>query len=272
MAHVIILAADRAAAETRAALYAPLRGVRTSVAPDLSGWPAGSAGASEEPVVADLSLLPTGDLHGAIRAAAGGCRAVLLPPGAALPPDGERIQKLLVRNKLRGFIRNTLFFHPALARMIEVADAGCLGTVTHITLKCCATAHTPKIPALEALFCRRYLAAADVRAALTAETPGSGKVALSVRPAAPESAAGWEICITGSGGTLTAQAPYSGGGGVTLAQGGVVVRSWEVPAEDPGRLCLAAVLTCLTTRENLSFLNFKTAAKTLLFLGDAGAA
>ena len=270
MPHVIILAEDRAAAEARAGVYAPLRGLRITVAPDLaagSDRSAGSAQAADELILADLSLLPVRDLYGAIRDVAARCRAVLLPPQAALPPDGERIQKLLGRNKMRGFIRNTLFFHPALARMLEVADAGCLGTITHIALTRSVTELAcAELPALEALCCRRYLPETEVRAALAAATLASEKLQLRFPAAALAADAAWEICLTGSGGTLTARAPQAGGGSVTLVQHHAPVRSWVVPMEDPGRLCLAAAITCLASQEPLAFLDHKAVAKSLAFL------
>ncbi len=271
MPYVIILSPARASAEARARQYAPLRGVRTTVAPDAAAGSDCSAGlvqSSDELVLADLSLLPLHDLHGAIRRVAKHCHAVLLPPQAALPPDGERIQKLLVRNKLRGFIRNTFFFHPALARMLEVADAGCFGTITHIALTRRVTELArPELPALEALFCRRYLPEIEVRTALATAALASEKLQLTVHAAALEANAAWEIRMTGSCGTLTVLAPQDGGGSVTLVQHYAPVRSWAIPMEHPGRLCVAAALTCLASKEPLSFLDHKTVVKSLAFMG-----
>ena len=263
MPDVVIVAMNHEAAEARAALYAPLRGVRTTV---LSGGSDGSDGSALADL-ADLSLLPVAALHGAIRDAGGRCRAVLLPPDAALPPDGERIQKLLLRNKLHGFIRNTLFFHPAAARVLEVADAGCLGNIQTLTIERRVTARTVvEVPALEALFCRRYLPEADVCAALATESPATDKLKFILSPAQKETGEGWEIRVTGDGGTITASAPLAGGGSVKLVENNGAARTWEVPEEDPARLCLAAALLCLDRKEPLAFLDFKTAAKSLAFL------
>ena len=267
MPHVIILSPDRASAEARAGQYAPLRGVCTTIAPNVVAGSDRSTGLSDALTIADLSLLPLHDLHGAIRSVAGHCHAVLLPPQAALPPDGERIQKLLARNKLRGFIRNTFFFHPALARMLEVADAGCIGTITHIALTRSVTEpERPELPAIEALFCRKYLPESELRYALNVTTLTTETLQLAFPPVATESDAGWEIHMTGNSGTLTALAPQAGGGRVTLVQHSAPERAWEVPVEHPGRLCLAAALTCLANKEPLSFLDHKTTAKSLAFL------
>ena len=273
MSQVIIFARDPDAAAARAALYAPLRGVRTAVVSDPSDRSVGSAGGATADF-ADLSLLPVAALHGAIREfgdrlRSGACPqgAALLPPQAALPPDGARIQKLLERNKLRGFIRNTMFLHPAVARVLEVADGGCTGTLRQIRILRRITAHTmAEAPALEALFARRYMAEDVVRNALSDE-PATEELALAFIPVIRESEAGWELELTGTAGVLSAWAPATGGGTAKLMRNGATLREWTAPAEHPGRLALAAALSCLARKEPLAFLDFKTAAKSLAFLG-----
>ncbi len=257
--HQVVILGPAAAAAARAAEYAPLRGVRTDV--ELPEGPAAD--------LADLSLLPVEALHGAIRTLEGRCRAALLPPQAALPPDGERFQKLLARNKLHGFIRNALFLHPAVARVLEVADGGCAGTIRELRILRRTTAHTlAESPALAALFARRYLPGDVVRDALSDE-PRADSIAFALIPVPRESEAGWELELTGSAGVISAWAPAGGGGTVKLMHHGATLREWRAPVEAPGRLCLAAALTCLARKEPLAFLDFKAVAKTLAVTATA---
>jgi predicted dehydrogenase len=240
--HILIIAQNPGTGAERAAECAPLRGVRI-----LQEFP--DEGMAD---LADLSLLPTAALHDAIRDAGGRCRAVLLPPDAALPPDGERIQNLLRRNKLHGFIRNDLFLHPAVARVLEVADGGCLGTVCSATLtRRPAPAETAAgTQALALLFARRYL-------------PACGPGDVFATRSADEHSPGWEIGVTGTAGTISAWAIQAGGGTVRLVGADGGTRNWDVPVESPARLCLAAALTCLARKEPLAFIDFKAAVKAL---------
>lgn len=209
--------------------------------------------ATRTPAV-DLLLLciPGGEASRLIPELAGLARGVMLQPDAARNgEDAARFQRLVKKAGLAGFVANTLCFAPAFARVLELATAGCLGTLREAALV--LEGEAPELPRplkMNGLALLRAGGGAPATRLEWRQNPGG------------ETAAAFTL--SGSAGFAAARLPAAGTPPpVQFGDASGTRREFPAPASDPAALCLAAALVCLRRGETLSLFDLKSYAEIL---------